>query len=295
MHLPDPQVSPLRRDTPQQAMSAKERKEQGSKDQVCQLFGGTPGFHQSLQKAQGGGSIPHRKNAGDTTPGGKETPCPPRPGLPGNDESEGDYSQRRVCQGSSCSPQACSSPTETTNKESGSAIYSNDKERTKSRTKEAERVTGERREREEIEGNQREKRKTNERPKQKDGSRPTNSSQNDRPNNSQNSRNSQNSQDSRNPNQNDQSQTKIPYCSPQVSDKNGQEDVPVGHVQPSANIAAPGATGVHHGGVEHAHGGAVRMVSWNVNGARSKLPEIIHTVLHEGIHTVLKLFVYLLF
>ena len=66
MHLPDPQVSSLPRDAPQQAMSAKERKERGSKDQVCQLFGGTPGVQQSLQKAQGGGSIPHRKNARDT-------------------------------------------------------------------------------------------------------------------------------------------------------------------------------------------------------------------------------------
>ena len=28
----------------------------------------------------------------------------------------------------------------------------------------------------------------------------------------------------------------------------------------------------------------MRMVSWNVNGARPKLPEFIHTVLHEGIH-----------
>ena len=45
--------------------------------------------------------------------------------------------------------------------------------------------------------------------------------------------------------------------------------------------------GVNSGGSGPSDGGPLRIVSWNVHGLKSKIPEIVHTILHEDIHIFL--------
>ena len=53
---------------------------------------------------------------------------------------------------------------------------------------------------------------------------------------------------------------------------------------PGSSILTPG---IYPGGSGPSDGRPLRIVSWNVNGLRSKIPEVTHTILHEDIHILL--------
>ena len=57
--------------------------------------------------------------------------------------------------------------------------------------------------------------------------------------------------------------------------------------QPPSDGSSIRTPGVYPGGSRPSDGRPLRIVLWNVNGLRSKIPEIIHTTLHEDIHILL--------
>ena len=57
--------------------------------------------------------------------------------------------------------------------------------------------------------------------------------------------------------------------------------------QPPSDGSSVQAPGVNPGESRSSDGRPLRSVSWNVNRLRSKIPEIIHTTLHEDIYILL--------